>query len=271
MRRDPSCAARATSLMFNIQQVYFLKVKRTASSFSMIMPLCMLDLDHSHSYYAAKSGITGDLQDSKSCKLDYLEDSSYNSYLFKDILELERIKGAKVLLDLLRLLAFQVGSEVSLTEIGSKLGLDYKTVGRYIDLLEKSFVLFNLRGYSRNLRQEITKKSKYYFYDNGILNAIISNFNSIEIRNDVGTLWENFLVSERIKQITYQPIYTNTYFWRTWEGKEFDWVEEREGKLFAFEFKYTKTVSKNAHSFLATYPDSEVTVVNKSNWLEFVK
>lgn len=194
-----------------------------------------------------------------------------NSYLFKDILELERIKGSKVLLDLLRLLAFQVGSEVSLTELGTKLALDYKTVGRYIDLLEKSFILFNLRGYSRNLREEVTKKSKYYFYDNGILNAVISNFNSPDIRNDVGILWENFLVAERVKQIAYKPIYTNTYFWRTWEGKEIDWIEEREGRLFGTEFKYSDDRSKHASHFQTIYPTSEVKVINQSNWLEFVK
>ncbi|MEK6557795.1 MAG: ATP-binding protein, partial [Candidatus Margulisiibacteriota bacterium] len=115
------------------------------------------------------------------------------SYLLKDILELERVKSSKVLLDLLRLIAFQVGSEVSLSELGQQIGLDYKTVARYLDLFEKAFVLYNLRGFSRNLRSEITQKGKYYFFDNGIRNAVISNFNDIGIRNDVGVLWENFI------------------------------------------------------------------------------
>ena len=112
-----------------------------------------------------------------------------NSYLLKDVLEMKRVKGSRVLLDLLRLLAFQVGNEVSLSELGAKSGIDYKTVARYLDLLEKSFVLFNLRGFSKNLRKEVTRKSKYYFYDNGVRNAVISNFNNLDLRDDVGKFW----------------------------------------------------------------------------------
>lgn len=138
-----------------------------------------------------------------------------HAYLLKDIFELKRVKSSKVLLDLLRLLAFQIGSEVSLTELAQQLTIDYKTVARYLDLLEKAFVIFNLRGFSRNLRKEMTKKSKYYFYDVGIRNAIISNFNTFELRNDIGPLWENFLIIERIKKQAYQEIYANNYFWRT--------------------------------------------------------
>ncbi|MBN1374360.1 ATP-binding protein [Candidatus Dojkabacteria bacterium] len=192
------------------------------------------------------------------------------AYLLKDILELEKVKGSKVLLDLLRLVAFQVGSEVSLTELGTQLALDYKTVARYLDLFEKSFILFNLRGYSRSLRQEVTKKSKYYFYDNGVMNAIISNFNQIEIRNDIGMLWENFLVAERIKKLTYTPIYANTYFWRMWNQKEIDWIEEREGKLFGYEFKYTGNIAKHKAAFMELYPESTVSVINKENYLDFI-
>lgn len=194
-----------------------------------------------------------------------------NSYLLKDILELEKVKGAKVLVDLLRLLAFQVGNEVSLSELGNQLGIDYKTVARYLDLLEKSFVLFNLRGFSKNLRKEVTKKSKYFFYDNGIRNAIISNFNELEIRDDIGKLWENFLVSERLKAQAYKTIFANNYFWRTWEQKEIDWIEERGGKLFAFEFKWEGTGSKAGRDFLKIYPNSELKVINKENYLEFLR
>lgn len=124
----------------------------------------------------------------------------YQSCLLKDVLELEKVKSSKILLDLLRLLAFQIGSEVSLSELAQSAGIDYKTVARYLDLFEKSFVIYNLRGFSRNLRKEITKKSKYYFYDTGIRNAIISNFNGVELRNDMGALWENFLFMERLKK-----------------------------------------------------------------------
>ncbi|MFA4817859.1 MAG: ATP-binding protein [Parcubacteria group bacterium] len=192
-----------------------------------------------------------------------------NSYLLKDILDLEKVKGSKILLDLLRLLAFQVGQEVSLSELGGKLGLDYKTVARYLDLLEKSFILYNLRGFSRNLRKEITKKSKYYFYDNGIRNAIISNFNDLEMRDDTGRLWENFLVTERLKAQQYRNIFANNYFWRTWEQQEIDWIEEREGKLFGFEFKFSKDKFKIPASFLKAYPKTEVKVITKENYLDF--
>lgn len=193
-----------------------------------------------------------------------------NSYLLKDILELEEVKGSKILLDLLRLLAFQIGSEVSLSELAQNLPIDPKTVARYLDLLEKTFVITAVRGYSRNLRKEISNKSKYYFYDNGIRNAVISNFNPINLRDDVGRLWENFLVVERIKKQTYKSIFANNFFWRTWDQKEIDWVEEREGKLFGFEFKYSLSKTKIPKEFLLTYPGSKIEIINTENYLDFV-
>lgn len=192
-----------------------------------------------------------------------------HSYLLKDILELERIKSAKILLDLLKLLAFQIGNLVSLSELAQNLGIDTKTVGRYLDLLEKSFVIYNLRGFSRNLRKEITKKSKYYFYDLGMRNAIIANFNSLDLRNDVGALWENWLIIERIKKQSYQNIVSNNYFWRTWEGQELDFLEERGGKLYAYEFKWNSS-AKIPSEWQANYPDAEFKVISKDNYLEFV-
>lgn len=193
-----------------------------------------------------------------------------NSYLLKDVLELDKIKNSKTLLDLLRLIAFQVGNEVSLSEIGQQLGIDYKTVARYLDILEKAFVLFNLRGFSRNLRKEVTKKSKYYFYDNGVRNALIANFNSIEMRDDIGKLWENFLFTERLKKQAYKNIYSNNYFWRTWDQKEIDMVEEHEGKLFGYEFKWAEKRVKPPAEWLKTYPNAEFHVVNRENYLDFV-
>ncbi|HBX16199.1 MAG TPA: hypothetical protein DEF57_02745, partial [Candidatus Magasanikbacteria bacterium] len=190
---------------------------------------------------------------SKNDKIMILEEIT-NSYLLKDVLELERVKGSKVLLDLLRLVAFQIGNEVSFAELGGQLGINAKTVMRYLDILEKAFVIFNLRGFSRNLRKEITKKSKYYFYDNGVRNAIISNFNDLELRDDIGKLWENFLVSERLKTQSYKNIFANNYFWRTWDQKEIDWLEEREGKLFAFEFKWKEDKKKPPEEFIKNYP-----------------
>lgn len=202
-------------------------------------------------------------------KKPHLLEEIVNSYLLKDILELEKVKGSKIVLDLLRLLAFQVGSEVSLSELGRQLGLDYKTVARYLDLLEKSFVLYNLRGYSKNLRKEITKKSKYYFYDNGVRNAIISNFNNLTLRDDTGKLWENFLVGERLKTQEYSGIYANNCFWRTWDGQEVDWLEEREGKLFGYEFKYAEEKLRIPSLFASSYPQAEVQLLNRNDYLEF--
>ena len=203
-------------------------------------------------------------------KIELLEEIVH-SYLLKDILEIEKVKGSKVLLDLLRLIAFQIGSEVSLTELGGQLGIDYKTVARYLDLLEKSFVLYNLRGFSSNLRKEIAKKSKYYFYDNGIRNAVISNFNSLDLRDDIGKLWENFMVSERLKTQKYKNIYANNYFWRTIDKKEVDWVEESEGKLCGYEFKYQKEDKKNIAAFKKMFPDAMIKTINKDNYLDFLR
>ncbi len=195
-----------------------------------------------------------------------------NSYLLKDILEIEQVKGSKLLLDLLRLVAFQVGGEVSLSELADRLQIDYKTVGRYLDLFEKSFVLYNLRGFSRNLRKEITKKSKYYFYDNGVRNAVISNFNGLDLRDDIGALWENFLVIERLKRNSYREIFSNNYFWRTWDQKEVDFVEEREGKLFGYEFKWgDKSANKsNRDEWLSIYSEASLENVNSTNYFDFI-
>lgn len=197
-----------------------------------------------------------------------------NSYLLRDLIELEKVADIKILFDLLKLIAFQIGSEVSLTELGSNLGIDKKTVARYLWLFEQAFILYNLRGFSRNLRKEISKKSKYYFFDNGVRNAVINNFNDLSTRNDVGALWENFLVIERLKKQEYAHIGSkfNNYFWRTWDQKEIDWVEMREGKLFGFEFKWGKDKpSKSKSAWLKTYKnEAEFEMVNQENYLDFI-
>ena len=174
---------------------------------------------------------------SRKNRIDVLTEIS-NSYLLKDILAFDRVKNSRTLLDLLKLLAFQVGSEVSLTELGTQVGVDIKTIQRYLDLLEKAFVIVRLGGFSRNLRQEVTNKSKIYFVDTGIRNAIIAQFNGLDQRNDLGLLWENFMVMERMKVRAYQSVYANVYFWRTYDQQEIDLVEERDGKLFGYEFKW---------------------------------
>lgn len=192
------------------------------------------------------------------------------SYLLKDVLELERVKSAKVLLDLLRLIAFRIGSEVSLRELGTQLGLNYKTVARYLDLLEKGFVLCNVCGYSRNLRKEITKKSKYYFYDNGMRNAVISNFNGLELRDDVGKLWENFLFVERMKRATYKSQNVNHFFWRTWDGQEIDMVEERQGGIHGYEFKRGNRKPATPREWREAYPEATWSLVSRDNYLDFL-
>jgi hypothetical protein len=193
-----------------------------------------------------------------------------DSYLYKDILELENIKNSKKIPDLLRLVAYQIGKEISLQELGNSLNLSKNTVGRYLDLLEKSFVLVNVGGFSRNLRKEVYKTSRYYFYDNGIRNAVIDNFNFFDSRDDAGQLWENYLFIERMKKREYKRIYANQYFWRTYDQKEVDLVEERDGKLFGYEFKYNNKKIKAPEDWLKTYNNAEFETINKDNYLDFI-
>lgn len=204
-------------------------------------------------------------------KMQILEDL-VNSYIFKDILALAQIKGSKILLDLLKLLSFQVGSEVSLNELATSLAIDVKTVGRYLDLLEKSFIIHRLTAFSRNLRSEITSKSKYYFLDNGIRNAVISQFNTFDSRNDIGQLWENFLMTERLKKRSYLNIHGYSYFWRTYKQREIDLVEERNGKLFPYEFKWSEKNKFSApKDWLSSYPQAEkLSVITPNNYLDFI-
>ena len=202
-------------------------------------------------------------------KITYLHELR-NSYLLKDVLELENIRNADKLYDLLRLLAYQIGNEVSLSELGTSLEMSKQTVGRYIDLLEKAFIIKKLGGYSGNLRKEVTKTNRYYFYDNGIRNALINNFNFIEQRNDIGMLWENFMVMERIKKQHYQKLFSNNYFWRTYDKKEVDFVEERSGKLFGYEFKWSPRKHKIQKEWLATYANASFEIINKENFLTWL-
>jgi len=193
------------------------------------------------------------------------------SYLLKDVLAFDRVRGSRALADLLRLLAFQVGNQVSLNELATNLSVDVRTVQRYLDLLEKAFVIVRLGAFSRNLRQEVTTKAKYYFLDTGIRNALIAQFNDLDRRNDVGQLWESFVLAERLKRRAYAPIYGNSYFWRTYDQKEIDLVEEREGKLFAYELKWSpKASAAPPKLWRQAYPDSEFAVITPENYLDFV-
>ena len=200
---------------------------------------------------------------------DYLYEL-VGSYLLKDILELDNIKNSSKLLNILRLLAFQIGHTVSINEIAQNAGVSKNTVDRYLDLLEKVFVVFRLEGYSRNPRKEISKSPRYYFYDNGIRNALIANFNSLNLRNDHGALWENYIISERIKFLSYNNIHANCFFWRTYNQQEIDWIEEREGQLFAYEMKYQKPKAKVPSAWFKYYPDSQFHLIHSNNYLEFI-
>jgi len=195
-------------------------------------------------------------------------ESIRDGYLLRDILELDNLKDSLFIFNLLRLIAFQIGHDISYSELASKLNVNKKTVMRYLELLEKSYILFSLHGFSKNLRKEYTKSPRYYFWDNGIRNAVISNYNRLTLRNDVGQLWENFAVSERIKFTGYKQIHCNHFFWRTYDQKEIDLIEERGGKLFAYECKYTKSEKqiKPPKDFLVNYPKSEFYIINKQNY-----
>lgn len=202
-------------------------------------------------------------------RADYLYEIG-NSYLYKDILELSSIRNSAKIRDLVRMLAYQVGSEVSRTEIGTALGMSKDTVASYIDLLEKSFVVFRLTAFSRNLRKEISRNDKIYFYDLGIRNMVIGNLKPLDQRNDIGALWENFLIVERMKKLAYTSAHANTYFWRTYTGAELDYIEERDGTLFGYEFKYGARQASCPSSWSAAYPGSLCLSINRTNYLDFI-
>lgn len=210
--------------------------------------------------------VTASNTTAKKKQLENLRDG----YLLKDILEQDNLKDSLFVFNLLRLIAFQIGHDVSYAELASALNSHPKTVRRYLELLEKTFVIFSVMGFSRNLRKEYTKTPRYYFWDNGVRNVIISNFNAPNIRDDVGQLWENHCVSERRKRNAYQNLSANYYYWRTYDQKEIDMVEERNGKLYGYEMKWGTPHVKPPKDFLATYPGSEFSIIHKENYLSFI-
>jgi len=194
-----------------------------------------------------------------------------NSYLYKDVLLLEQIKKPEGLIKLLQGLAFQVGSQVSYNELSKLCGLDAKTVEKYIVVLEQTFIIYRVGSFSRNLRSELKKSRKIYFYDNGIRNALIANFNQLELRQDIGALWENFVFSERMKYLQYHQKWTNTWYWRTKEQKEIDCIEESDGQLTAYEFKWKPALKyKTPKLFLETYPQSQFKIIHSGNVEDFL-
>lgn len=195
-----------------------------------------------------------------------------NSYLYKDILMFREIRKPHILPKLLKFLALQIGSEVSTNELSRNLEIDRETVERYLDLLEKSFIIFRLSSFSRNLRTELNKSKKIYFWDNGIRNALISNFNSLELRTDKGALWENFLISERLKYVHYNNIICAYYFWRTHQQQEIDYLEDKNGILSAWEFKWAKTEKQKIPStFINAYPNSKTNIIDRQNFWDFIQ
>ena len=195
-----------------------------------------------------------------------------DSYLYKDILATDNLRKPDVLDKLLRALAFQVGSEVSYNELAQTVGTDSKTVERYIELLEKCYIIFRLHGLSRNLRNELKKAKKIYFYDNGVRNAVIQQFASLELRNDAGALWENFFISERVKRNHYQQDYCNTFFWRTKSQLEIDYIEEQNGQMTVFEMKWNpkKASTSIPDVFLKAYNVKETVIITPDNYLDYL-
>jgi len=183
---------------------------------------------------------------------------------------LEGLRASSKMMDLLRLLAFQTGNEVSYHELGLKLNLSKNTVEKYLDLLSKVFIIFRLGGYSKNLRKEIVKSSKWYFTDNGIRNAILSDFKPLILRTDLGELWENYIIGERIKQSNYERTLVNYYFWRTYDQQEIDLIEEKDQQITAYEIKWNNKKIKSPIAFRNAYPNTGFHVINPSNYLPWI-
>jgi predicted AAA+ superfamily ATPase len=202
-------------------------------------------------------------------KRNYLEDIT-DSLIYKDILDLEDIKFPQKIRELLKLLAFQIGSQVSINELSQSLRINNETVERYLFLLEQSFIIFKLSAFSRIPRKEISKSRKYYFYDLGIRNTLIENFNDFNTRNDLGAIWENFIISERRKKLISENQYTNSYFWRTYAGTELDYIEERNQELFAYEIKNTKPKLKAPNSWTSNYGNNYQCIF-KDNFISFLE
>ncbi|MDP2887334.1 MAG: ATP-binding protein [Bacteroidota bacterium] len=210
-----------------------------------------------------------ELMESNENKMEYLKDM-VNSYLLKDILAIEGIRNSGKMRELLRLIAFQTGNEVSYEELGKQLSMSKNTVEKYLDLLSKVFIIYRLGAFSRNLRKEVTKAGKWYFYDNGIRNALISNFNPLVLRQDIGQLWESYLISERMKNKYFNTESVEYYFWRTYDGQEIDLIEESGNQITAIEFKYSERNVKIPRAFSETYPEASFKQVHKENYLQWL-
>ncbi len=202
-------------------------------------------------------------------KAEYLKEL-LNTYLLKDIIAFEGIRNSSKIRDLLRLIAFQIGKEVSLEELSKQLQVSRNTVEKYLDLCSKVFVLKKIEAFSGNLRKEISKSSRWYFWDLGVRNALVNDFRPLALRNDKGELWENYLISERLKYLRYNKSLAETYFWRTYDQQEIDWLEHENGQISAFEFKLKEANVKIPKVFSTTYPEATFSVINQDNYLNFI-
>ena len=246
----------------------------------LLLPLAQLEIGSIEAAHETKARLDARLiygsypevvlMESNEARETYLKEL-VASYLFKDILQLEGIRHPDKLMRLLQLVAFQVGREVAVTELGGQLGMNKVTVERYLDLLEKTYVVYGRRGFSRNLRKEITKSRRYYFYDNGIRNALISNFSPLSLRDDAGVLWENYVLVERLKHNLYTGRLAESYFWRTYDRQEIDLIEAWGGHLHAAEVKWSpRSASGPPRGWRQAYPGSSFRVVHQENYLDFI-
>jgi predicted AAA+ superfamily ATPase len=247
------------------------------SKFFYLFPIAQAE--HNESFTEARTGldqkliygnypqvINADTTDDKAAMLASIR----NGYLLKDILMLDRMKDPVFINNLLRLLAFQVGNDISYSELASNLQVSHHTIQRYLTLLEQTFVIFSLHGFSRNLRKEYSKAPRFYFWDNGIRNTIINNYSQLNARDDAGKLWENFCQSERMKINHYRGRHLSSYFWRTYDQKEIDLIEDSMGALAAFEFKWGTKPAKAPHAFSQAYPGASFEIINPENYLNFL-
>lgn len=244
-----------------------------------LYPVAQMEFAYHENYVQTKSNLEERLIfgsypelsniENKEDKISYLKEI-VNTQLLRDILAFEGIKKRDKIIGLLQIIAFRTGSEISLENIGRELQISKNTVEKYLDLFSKVFIIYAVSGFSRNRDNEITKMKKWYFVDNGIRNAIINSFNNLNMRQDVGQLWENYLNSERIKSLHYKKSYVHYYFWRTHTKQEIDRIEEKDGKIAAFEYKYGKMKTKIPTEFAKSYPDASFEIINQENYLDYI-
>ncbi|MBS4057659.1 MAG: ATP-binding protein [Bacteroidales bacterium] len=242
-----------------------------------LFPVSWEEYEENHGYLTAEQNVENrllygfypDVLNSVGDEINVLR-NLVNSYLYKDILSYAEIRKPEILEKLVQALALQVGSEVNYSELAQIVNVDKNTIGKYIDILQKGYIVFKLSSFSRNVRNEIKTNKKIYFYDNGVRNMVIGNFNPLDLRTDKGALWENFLIAERMKQIEYKQSLARTYFWRTKQQQEVDFVEENSGKIIGYEFKWNKKkTARLPKTFVESY-NAESKVIDKSNFRDFV-